>query len=72
MDKCGGKAKKKCLNGAEIMEDKCGGKATKKKCLDGAKVFEDKCGGKAKKKKCLNGGILTIEALQTAYKSLNA
>lgn len=92
MDKCGGKAKKKCLNGAEILEDKCGGKATKKKCLDGAKVtkekcggktkkkkcsdgskvIEDKCGGKAKKKKCLNGGILTIEALQTAYKSLNA
>ena len=71
-EKCGGKTKKKCLNGAEIMEDKCGGKATKKKCLDGAKVFEDKCGGKAKKKKCLNGGILTIEALQTAYKSLNA
>lgn len=92
MDKCGGKAKKKCLNGAEILEDKCGGKAAKKKCLDGAKVIEekcggktkkkkcsdgskvieDKCGGKAKKKKCLNGGILTIEALQTAYKSLNA
>ena len=72
MDKCGGKAKKKCLNGAEIMEDKCGGKTKKKKCSDGSKVFEDKCGGKAKKKKCLNGGILTIEALQTAYKSLNA
>ena len=71
-EKCGGKTKKKCLNGAEIMEDKCGGKTKKKKCSDGSKVFEDKCGGKAKKKKCLNGGILTIEALQTAYKSLNA
>ena len=55
MDKCGGKAKKKCLNGAEIMEDKCGGKATKKKCLDGAKVIEEKCGGKTKKKKCSDG-----------------
>lgn len=72
MDKCGGKAKKKCLNGAEILEEKCGGKTKKKKCSDGSKVVEDKCGGKAKKKKCLNGGILTIEALQTAYKSLNA
>ena len=71
-EKCGGKTKKKCLNGAEILEDKCGGKTKKKKCSDGSKVVEDKCGGKAKKKKCLNGGILTIEALQTAYKSLNA
>lgn len=70
-EKCGGKAKKKCLNGAEIVENKCGGKAKKKKCLDGAKVTENKCGGKTKKK-CLNGGILTIEALQAAYKSLNA
>ena len=34
--------------------------------------MEDKCGGKAKKKKCLNGGTLTLEALQTAYKLLNA
>lgn len=72
MDKCGGKAKKKCLNGAEILEDKCGGKTKKKKCSDGSKVVEDKCGGKAKKKKCLNGGTLTLEALQTAYKLLNA
>lgn len=72
MDKCGGKAKKKCLNGSEIITEKCGGKTKKKKCSDGSKVIEDKCGGKAKKKKCLNGGILTIEALQTAYKSLNA
>ena len=72
MDKCGGKAKKKCLNGAKVIEEKCGGKTKKKKCSDGSKVFEDKCGGKAKKKKCLNGGILTIEALQAAYKSLNA
>ena len=70
-EKCGGKTKKKCLNGAEIVENKCGGKAKKKKCLDGAKVTENKCGGKTKKK-CLNGGILTIEALQAAYKSLNA
>lgn len=51
MDKCGGKAKKKCLNG---------------------EVLENKCGGKTKKKKCLNGGTLTLEALQTAYKSLYA
>ena len=72
MDKCGGKAKKKCLNGSEIIAEKCGGKTKKKKCSDGSKVIEDKCGGKAKKKKCLNGGILTIEALQTVYKSLNA
>ena len=72
-DKCGGKAaKKKCLDGAKVIEEKCGGKTKKKKCSDGSKVIEDKCGGKAKKKKCLNGGILTIEALQTAYKSLNA
>lgn len=70
-EKCGGKTKKKCLNGAEIVENKCGGKAKKKKCLDGAKVTENKCGGKTKKK-CLNGGILTLEALQAAYKSLNA
>ena len=70
MDKCGGKAKKKCLDGAKVVEDKCGGKA-KKKCLNG-EVIENKCGGKTKKKKCLNGGILTLEALQTAYKSLYA
>lgn len=71
-EKCGGKTKKKCLNGAEILEDKCGGKTKKKKCSNGSKVIEDKCGGKAKKKKCLNGGTLTLEALQTAYKLLNA
>lgn len=70
MDKCGGKTKKKCLDGAKVVEDKCGGKA-KKKCLNG-EVLENKCGGKTKKKKCLNGGILTLEALQTAYKSLYA
>lgn len=70
MDKCGGKAKKKCLDGAKVVEDKCGGKA-KKKCLNG-EVLENKCGGKTKKKKCLNGGTLTLEALQTAYKSLYA
>lgn len=72
-DKCGGKAaKKKCLDGAKVIEEKCGGKTKKKKCSDGSKVIEDKCGGKAKKKKCLNGGTLTLEALQTAYKLLNA
>ena len=68
--KCGTKMKAAC--GTKATMDKCGGKTKKKKCSDGSKVIEDKCGGKAKKKKCLNGGILTIEALQTAYKSLNA
>lgn len=60
---------KKMQEGSKVDEAKCG---TKMKAACGTKATMDKCGGKAKKKKCLNGGILTIEALQTAYKSLNA
>lgn len=77
LDKCGGKAKKKYFGGS-VESDKCGGKTKKAACGSkapkaacGTKASMDKCGGKAKKK-CLTGGILTLEALQAAYKSLNA
>lgn len=76
-EKCGGKAKKKYFGGS-VESDKCGGKTKKAACGSkapkaacGTKANMDKCGGKAKKK-YLTGGILTLEALQAAYKSLNA
>lgn len=59
---------KKMQEGSKVDEAKCG---TKMKAACGTKATMDKCGGKAKKK-CLNGGTLTLEALQTAYKLLNA